>query len=134
MMIQLLSDTRYLTRRALREIARQPALEVGNVFIPLFFFAVTVGAIGGVSAKAFGVTNYTAFQLPGRRAPGRRRRIRLGRPRHCHRYRARLLRQAAAHAAPAASRSCSAASLADGVRTMALTLLIVVVGLIFGPA
>ena len=37
-MIQLLSDTRYLMIRALRETARQPALEIGNVFIPFFFF------------------------------------------------------------------------------------------------
>src|SRR5436190_20569363 len=63
-MILLISDTYHLMVRALRETARQPALEIGNVFIPFFFFAVTVGAIGGVSSRAFGVTNYTAFQLP----------------------------------------------------------------------
>jgi ABC-2 type transport system permease protein len=51
-------------RRSLREAARQPAIEVGNIFIPLFFFAVTVGAIGNVAGRAFGVENYTAFQLP----------------------------------------------------------------------
>src|SRR5690349_1860847 len=63
-MIRLLSDTRHLTLRALRETIRQPALEIGNVFIPFFFFAVTVGAIGHVAGRAFGVANYTGFQLP----------------------------------------------------------------------
>jgi ABC-2 type transport system permease protein len=50
--------------RALKETARQPALEITNIFIPMFFFAVTVGAIGNVAGRAFGVTNYTAFQMP----------------------------------------------------------------------
>ena len=57
-------DTYYLTLRSLREVARQPAFEIQNYFIPLFFFAVTVGAIGNVSARAFGVDNYQAFQMP----------------------------------------------------------------------
>lgn len=48
----------------MREVVRQPALEIGNVFIPVFFFAVTVGAIGSSAARAFGVDNYTGFQLP----------------------------------------------------------------------
>ena len=45
-MIATARATYYLMVRALRETARQPALEIGNVFIPIFFFAVTVGAIG----------------------------------------------------------------------------------------
>jgi len=54
----------WLGVRSAREALRQPAIEFGNIFIPLFFFAVTVGAIGEASARAFGVENYLAFQLP----------------------------------------------------------------------
>jgi ABC-2 type transport system permease protein len=54
----------FLAVRSILESARQPAIEFGNIFIPLFFFAVTVGAIGEASARAFGIDNYTAFQLP----------------------------------------------------------------------
>src|SRR5438093_4492189 len=50
--------------RALRESIRQPAFEMPNIFIPFFFFAVTVGAIGNIAGKSFGVTNYTGFQMP----------------------------------------------------------------------
>jgi len=62
--IDVLSDIFQLTLRSLREVVRQPAFEVQNYFIPLFFFAVTVGALGNVSARAFGVENYQAFQMP----------------------------------------------------------------------
>jgi ABC-2 type transport system permease protein len=54
----------YLMVRAIRETLRQPALEIGNVFIPVFFFFVTIGAIGNIAGSAFGVTNYAGFQLP----------------------------------------------------------------------
>lgn len=63
-MTRTVTDTTTLTLRALRETTRQLGFEVQNVFIPLFFFAVMVGAIGNVSAQAFGVTNYTGFQMP----------------------------------------------------------------------
>jgi ABC-2 type transport system permease protein len=63
-MIGAIADTYYLMVRGLRETVRQPALEIGNVFIPIFFFAVTVGAIGSSAARAFGVENYTGFQMP----------------------------------------------------------------------
>lgn len=53
-----------LTRRSLRESIRQPANEIGNAFIPLFFYVVTVGAIGQIAGSAFGVTDYKGFQLP----------------------------------------------------------------------
>lgn len=59
-----LRDTGLLTRRALREAMRQPANEAINAFIPLFFFAVTVGAVGEVAGAAFGVDDYKGFQLP----------------------------------------------------------------------
>jgi ABC-2 type transport system permease protein len=50
--------------RALRESIRQPAVELTNIFIPMFFFAVTVGAIGNIASSAFGVTNFVGFQMP----------------------------------------------------------------------
>ena len=59
-----ITHTYYLVVRSLRETWRQPALEITNIFIPMFFFAVTVGAIGNVAGRAFGVTNYTGFQMP----------------------------------------------------------------------
>jgi ABC-2 type transport system permease protein len=62
--MRLVNDTLLLMMRALREALRQPANEIGNAFIPLFFYAVTVGAIGDVAAEAFGVTDYKGFQLP----------------------------------------------------------------------
>lgn len=62
--MRLVTDTYHLMVRALRETARQPALEITNIFIPMFFFAVTVGAIGGIAGAAFGVDNYVAFQMP----------------------------------------------------------------------
>ena len=60
----LVLHTYWLMVRSLRETLRQPALEIGNIFIPMFFFAVTVGAIGESAARAFGIDHYTAFQMP----------------------------------------------------------------------
>ncbi len=57
-------DAWHLMLRSLREATRQPAVEIGNIFIPMFFFAITVGAISGVAGRAFGVTNYVGFQMP----------------------------------------------------------------------
>src|SRR5437870_2169974 len=54
----------HLMIRALRESRRQPGVEIQNIFIPLFFLFVTVGAIGQISGSAFGVENYKGFQLP----------------------------------------------------------------------
>ena len=62
--MRLVTDTAMLTRRALRETMRQPGNEVANIFIPLFFFVVTVGAVGEVAQNAFGVADYKGFQLP----------------------------------------------------------------------
>lgn len=62
--MRALTDTWLLTRRALRESLRQPGNEAVNAFIPIFFFAVTVGAVGDVAAEAFGVDDYKGFQLP----------------------------------------------------------------------
>jgi ABC-2 type transport system permease protein len=53
-----------LMLRSLREAVRQPANEIGNAFIPIFFYAVTVGAVGNVAQTAFGVSDYKGFQMP----------------------------------------------------------------------
>ena len=63
-MNRLLTDTILLTRRALNESIRQPANDFGNAVIPLFFFVVTIGAVGEVARSAFGVDDYKGFQLP----------------------------------------------------------------------
>jgi ABC-2 type transport system permease protein len=54
----------HLMVRALRESIRNPGVEIQNIFIPVFFLFVTVGAIGEISGSAFGVDNYEGFQLP----------------------------------------------------------------------
>ena len=41
----------HLMIRALRESRRQPGVEIQNIFIPLFFLFVTVGAIGCLTAS-----------------------------------------------------------------------------------
>jgi ABC-2 type transport system permease protein len=51
-------------RRWLRQTVRRPGEEVGNLFIPLFFLFVTVGAVGTVARDAFGVDDYFGFQIP----------------------------------------------------------------------
>jgi len=60
----LLMHSYYLAFRTMRESVRQPGVEVGNIFIPLFFFAVILGSVSSVARSAFGVENFTAFQVP----------------------------------------------------------------------
>lgn len=62
--MRAVSDTILLTKRALREAIRQPGNEVANAFIPIFFYVVTIGAIGDVAKEAFNVGDYKGFQLP----------------------------------------------------------------------
>jgi ABC-2 type transport system permease protein len=62
--VRTLSATYALAWRSLRETPRQIGIELQSIFIPVFFFFVTVGAIGEVSGRAFGVSNYAAFQMP----------------------------------------------------------------------
>jgi ABC-2 type transport system permease protein len=130
-MMRIAYDTYYLTMRALRETMRQPAFELPNVFIPIFFFAVTVGAIGSVAARAFGVDNFMGFQMPvailqgvagaaGSSGLGMVTDIQRG-------YFDKLLLTPASRMALVLGRMA-----ADGIRVMALTLFILVVGLISG--
>jgi ABC-2 type transport system permease protein len=62
--MRLISDTWMLAMRALREAYRLPANDATNIFIPIFFYAVTVGALGQVAADAFGVVDYKGFAVP----------------------------------------------------------------------
>jgi ABC-2 type transport system permease protein len=61
--MRLARDTWLLTVRSLREASRQPGLELGNLFIPLFFFYVTIGSLDRV-AGSFGVADFVGFQMP----------------------------------------------------------------------
>jgi len=128
---RLFSDTYYLMLRSLRETMRQPAVEITNIFIPMFFFAVTVGAIGNVAGRAFGITNYTGFQMPvailqavagGAGSSG------LGMVTDIERgYFDKLLLTPAARVSLVLGRLA-----ADGVRVMVLCILILSAGLISG--
>jgi ABC-2 type transport system permease protein len=128
-MMQALRDTYHLVMRSLREAGRQPAIEAGNIFIPMFFFAVTVGAIGQVAGRAFGVTNYLGFQMPvailqavgaGNAGLGMVTDIERG-------YFDKLLLTPASRTSLVVSRL-----IADGIRISILTLLIVIAGLFVG--
>ena len=56
--------TYYLICRALREALRQPEVELPQILIPLFFLATIIGAANRIAPEAFGVGNYTGFQVP----------------------------------------------------------------------
>jgi ABC-2 type transport system permease protein len=49
--------------RAIRGIPREPEALVPALIVPIFFFAVNVGALGDISSFA-GVNDFQAFQLP----------------------------------------------------------------------
>jgi ABC-2 type transport system permease protein len=129
--MRTVSDTYYLMVRALRETARQPAFEITNIFIPMFFFAVTVGAIGNVAGRAFGVDNYTAFQMPVailQAVAGAAGASGLGMVTDIERgYFDKLLLTPTPRVSLVLGRLA-----ADGVRVMILTALILVTGLIAG--
>jgi ABC-2 type transport system permease protein len=129
--MRTLVDTYYLMVRALRETARQPAFEITNIFIPMFFFAVTVGAIGNVAGRAFGVENYTAFQMPVailQAVAGAAGASGLGMVTDIERgYFDKLLLTPTPRVSLVLGRLA-----ADGVRVMILTALILIAGLIAG--
>lgn len=129
--MQSLATVYFLTIRSLREAFRNPAQEAGNVFVPLFFFAVTVGSIGSIAGDAFGIDNFTGFQVPvailaasssisASAGLGTITDIQRG-------YFDKLLLTPAPRSAIILGRIA-----ADGVRTAIITVVIVVVGLIFG--
>lgn len=130
-MTRTLVDSYHLMIRALRDALRQPAVEVTNIFIPMFFFAVTVGAIGSIAGQAFGVTNFLGFQMPVavlQAVAGVAGSAGLGTVTDIERgYFDKLLLTPSPRLALVLGRMA-----ADCVRAMALTAIIVVVGLLFG--
>jgi ABC-2 type transport system permease protein len=129
--IETTRATYYLTVRALRESIRQPEFEIQNIFIPIFFLFVTVGAIGEVSGRGFGVENYEGFQLPVailQGVAGASSTAGLGTVMDIDRgYFDKLLLTPAPRLALVLGRL-----LADGIKVMALTAIIIVTGLIIG--
>jgi ABC-2 type transport system permease protein len=126
-----MTDSYHLMIRALRESIRQPAVELTNIFIPMFFFAVTVGAIGSVAQTAFGVDNFVGFQMPvavlqavagTAAAAGLATTVDIERG-----YFDKLLLTSAPRVSLAFGRLA-----ADGVRSMVLTAIVLVTGLVFG--
>ena len=117
--------------RALRESIRQPWFEAPNIFIPFFFFAVSVGALGRISCQAFGVTNFTGFQMPVailQAVAGTASNTSVAAVMDIERgYFDKLLLTPVPRLALVLGRMG-----ADFVRAVALTTLIVIVGLIFG--
>ncbi|MCH8814778.1 MAG: ABC transporter permease [Chloroflexi bacterium] len=63
-MIHAINDTGTLAARALRESLRQPAVEIGSFFIPMFVFAIAASSIGNIAGDALGVENYIGFLVP----------------------------------------------------------------------
>ena len=57
------SDLWTVAARALRAIPKEPESVIPALIIPLFFFAVNVGALSDIS-KFAGVEDFLAFQLP----------------------------------------------------------------------
>jgi ABC-2 type transport system permease protein len=127
----VIQDSYVLMLRSLRETIRQPGFEAQNIFIPLFFFAVTTGAIGRVSAQAFGVENYAAFQMPVailQGIAGAASVSSFGMVTDIEKgYFDKLLLTPAPRISLVLGRL-----MADGLRVMALTALVTTIGLIFG--
>jgi ABC-2 type transport system permease protein len=121
----------FLMIRSLRESSRQPAVEITNIFIPMFFFAVTVGAIGSVASLAFGVDNFTGFQMPVailQAVAGAAGSAGLGTVTDIERgYFDKLMLTPAPRLSLVLGRLWG-----DAVRSMGLAALIIIVGLIFG--
>ncbi len=59
-----LSDVAAMAGRSIRGLLREPESFIPALIIPLFFFVVQLGALGKVAERAFGISNYAAFQLP----------------------------------------------------------------------
>ncbi len=117
--------------RALREAARQPGVEAPNIFIPLFFFFVIVGAMGSISGTAFGVDNFVAFIMPVamlQAAAGTASSAGLGMVTDIERgYFDKLMLSPAPRLSLVLGRMAG-----DGVRVVLLTTLILLIGLVRG--
>jgi ABC-2 type transport system permease protein len=58
-----LHDIGSVAGRALRQIPREPASVIPAVFVPAFFYAVNLGALGNVTRRTTGL-DYKAFLIP----------------------------------------------------------------------
>ena len=129
--MNVITASYYLMLRALRESLRQPAMELTNVFIPMFFFAITVGAMGGIAAGAFGIDNFVGFQMPVaiiQAVAGTSGSAWLGMVQDIERgYFDKLMLTPAPRVALVLGRLA-----ADGVRSIFLTALIIIAGLATG--
>ncbi len=56
-------DLASVAGRALRAVPREPEVLIPSLIVPIFFFAVNVGALSDISSFA-GIEDYEAFQLP----------------------------------------------------------------------
>ena len=61
--VSFVRDLLTIARRSLRAASREPAAVIPSLIIPIFFFAVNVGSLGGVAQAMIGF-DYTAFELP----------------------------------------------------------------------
>ena len=62
--LRMFGHSRRLAGRTMRSWLRQPWVEVTNVFIPLFFLAVSAAGFGLIADRGFGVENYLGFLVP----------------------------------------------------------------------
>ena len=58
-----LRDTASIATRALRSVKRDPEVTIPALFIPVFMYAMTVGALNDIAEGIPGL-NYRAFQIP----------------------------------------------------------------------
>jgi ABC-2 type transport system permease protein len=58
------ADVAAMAGRSIRGLLREPESFIPALIIPLFFFVVQLGALENVAERAFGISNYAAFQLP----------------------------------------------------------------------
>jgi ABC-2 type transport system permease protein len=58
------ADAAGVAARALRALPREPEVVVPSLVIPLFFFAVNLGALQSFAERGIPGLDYTAFQLP----------------------------------------------------------------------
>ncbi len=58
------SDTAAVAQRALRALPREPETVIPSLIIPVFFFAVNLGALQSFAERGIPGLDYRAFQLP----------------------------------------------------------------------
>ena len=59
-----IGDLTTVARRALRSLLREPEALIPALTIPIFFYAVNIGALQDLAEGALGGLDFKAFQLP----------------------------------------------------------------------